>query len=520
MIALVAAACRDHRVALDPRSVTTPTPTGSPTLPKPTDPGTTDSGSTSPTPRPSPWDDLGPCQPAPNPVPLPPPVPATCVPAGHAWTSGPIAGLATGHVIGDPMDGIGSIRALRPSGSAFGLAVGAPRNQAYGTSVSGVARAVWFGSVVGHHPIDAGEVVRSESDATGSTGSQLGTLSPSGPLLVPDSENQPLGGGELQVIDLADPERPSTRFVGYLDTDDCGNGVSAADFDGDGITDPAVACSGAGNGHIGFVAALTPLGGATTNGSEWAPFFRIDGTVPDFGEFAWQGMAALDLDHDGLQDFMFGEYYASGYDWAGWFLSGPHVGRCSVAQDAVALTGTPDVFANPGGVGTGDLDGDGAPELVVPSLGYPAWPPAVPDPLPGRVFVIRDAPAASEPIADASWLVFEDLVPEDGFGAAAVSGDFNGDGCADLAVGAPGSLVTAAVEPTRVLVFFGPFTPATVPSDEADVVLEGTPGDGLGRRMEVADFDGDGVDDLAVAATEDAEGGPYAGAIWIVTGGR
>ena len=70
--------------------------------------------------------------------------------------------------------------------------------------------------------------------------------------------------------------------------------------------------------------------------------------------------------------------------------------------------------------------------------------------MPGRVYVVRDLPPADSPIAAAAWLAFEDTEPADRFGTATAVGDFNGDGCADLAVGAAGWFTYYTDHPGRV----------------------------------------------------------------------
>jgi dienelactone hydrolase len=109
------------------------------------------------------------------------------------------------------------------------------------------------------------------------------------------------------------------------------------------------------------------------------------------------------------------------------------------------------------------------------------------------------------------------------FGRELAAGDFDGDGCDDLAVGAPGDRSTEG----QVHVFYGqgagdalpPLDSASrdlVHRDLAEVPGSGAVGQRFGDHLAAGDLDGDLVDDLAIAVPGDSG---IQGAVAVVYGG-
>ena len=206
-------------------------------------------------------------------------------------------------------------------------------------------------------------------------------------------------------------------------------------------------------------------------------------------------------------------------------------------RSAVVATAEP-ALVGPTPLAAGDFDGDGRDDLAVgvPREDFPGKADA------GGVQVLYGTAAGLSAQRSRLWTQGSPGVPgaleaNDGFGWASTTGDFDGDGYDDLAVGAP--LETIYVDHDTIVIFGGCCLadfrtqagavnilyggPGGLTSARAQVWHQGKSGikgkpqdnDFFGAALAAGDFTGDGRDELAIGVPGEDKG---AGAVQILTG--
>lgn len=221
---------------------------------------------------------------------------------------------------------------------------------------------------------------------------------------------------------------------------------------------------------------------------------------------------AGDLTGDGRPDVLIG---AIGNDDAGAFagkiyvVTGDARGTTSLSEAAAAFTGeAAGDYAGYTPQPIGDVDGDGDDDAVVGAPGAVGGK--------GRAYLLLGPiEPGTHPLADSAWIVTGDndgtssggpppphgeTASGDRLGDGTGGGDLDGDGIADLAVGATCS-DRGVKDAGATGVFYGPLTSGSVVFSDADTILtDPTLSDFSGDPLRVADLDGDGRGDLAVGA--------------------
>ena len=335
---------------------------------------------------------------------------------------------------------------------------------------------------------------------------------------------------EAGVVDQAETE------------DEMGNRLAVGDFNGDGFYDLAAgvqqedigAVNAAGAVHI-FYGSKTGLTAAGNELLSQNTLGVLD--AAESGDEFGRALAVGDFDRDGYDDLAVGVPYED--------VGGPAINDAGAVnvfygsaaglstrdqfwhQDVTNIEGVAEADDNFGfALAAGDFDRNGYADLAigVPHENVGAIVDA------GAVNVLYGSASGLTTAGDEIWTqdstgIEDTSEANDNFGYALTAGDFNRDGRADLAVGAPYESVGALAEAGAVNVLYGAAGGLTSANDElwhqgiAGVEGGAEAGDWFGWRLTAGDFNGDGRADLAVGVPhEDVGAIANAGAVNVLYG--
>lgn len=254
--------------------------------------------------------------------------------------------------------------------------------------------------------------------------------------------------------------------------------------------------------------------------SAWFPWVTFQGTD---GEGLGASLPAVaDLNADGWSELLMGAAQANGGRGKVLVVGGepwPAGASLDLSQVAVVLEGeAPEDALGTAALGGPDLDGDGFPDAFLGAPG--ADPQGIQDA--GAVYWYRGRVASSRQSASIQAVADGFILGSTAQGAsgkALASGDFNGDGYSDLAIGAPGGNSGLQAVAGQVALFYGGRVWAgTRTWHDADLVLRdegsGAASAQAGLTLEArCDLNGDGYADLFIGA-------PFAGSEGIPRRGR
>jgi hypothetical protein len=285
-----------------------------------------------------------------------------------------------------------------------------------------------------------------------------------------------------------------------------GAALAVGDIDNDGYADLAVGIPGDGNGAGAVDVMFGGSGGLSLSGAQrWDQ--DVDGIAGsrrsgnDFGETVALG----DFDGDGFDDLAIGLPGTLREGGSVLVLRGSASGvtindRQRWHQDSAGVLGTvSDGNRFGSSLAVGDFNRDGYQDLAIGIAGEANGA--------GAVTVLYGAADGLSAVGDDRWHqgvagIGGTREPADAYGSAVATGDFDGDGFDDLAVGIPGDRNTAGA----VGVLFGSANGLVASGDQwihqnqAGVLGQVKRRNAFGATLFAADFDADGFVDLAIGA--------------------
>ncbi len=339
------------------------------------------------------------------------------------------------------------------------------------------------------------------------------------------------GGGDAGAAYLIDGPLPASgtmsasiyaaELTGLAGGDYAGIAVlGAGDVNGDGNDDVVIGAEKGDSGGSNGGDAYLILGPLASGGLGAAAESTWGGSYS--GEKAGKALAAGDVDGDGTPDLFIGAPSArvgssSNSRGRSYVMFGPATteGELSDVAD-VDLQGAADDDTSGTSLACGDVDGDGADDLLVGAPGVDAGASGG-----GAAYLVlggSSLPSAALTLSSAD-VVLTGVAASDAAGTTVAAADLTGDGLAEILVGAPGA-DGSGTDRGRVYLFFGEDV-ASGSLSGANVIYSGEANsDALGSSLAAGgDADEDGYLDLLFGApSADPSSGSNAGMVYFFPG--
>jgi 3-hydroxy-3-methylglutaryl CoA synthase len=316
---------------------------------------------------------------------------------------------------------------------------------------------------------------------------------------------------------------------GWGEADDqFGFSLASGDFNGDGFYDLAVGAPGEAVGELAGAGAVNVLYGSDAgitadNNKQW--YQDVDGVEGDSeaGDQMGYSLASGDFNMDGYDDLAIG---APG-EAVGQLAGAGAVNVLYGSDEGITADNNKQWYQDVNGVegwsetgdqfgfslASGDFNMDGYDDLAIGAPGEAVGQLAGA----GAVNVLYGSDEGITAANNKQWYQDVDGVEGDSeagdqMGYSLASGDFDGDGFDDLAIGTPGEAVGQLAGAGAVNVLYGSDEGITAANNKQwyqDVNgVEGwsETGDQMGYSLASGDFDGDRYDDLAIGAPGEAVG--------------
>jgi hypothetical protein len=328
--------------------------------------------------------------------------------------------------------------------------------------------------------------------------------------------------------------------------DQFGRALAAGDFNHDGFADLAIGVPFEDGTTVdsGLVQVLygSAVGLTAVASQQW--FQSLLGRINEEGDRFGGGLAAGDFNNDGYADLAVGRPGETG-------IALDVIGAKETDDHPKAIGGADVIYGSPAGLtaqgtqpifgrytGTlhndeqfgaalvaGDFNGDEFDDLALAAPGFPH----VLQKNAGALQVFYGTFDGFIDPVSVGFSQSEDNIPQeaqegDRFGFAVSSGDYNGDGASDLAIGVPFDDFAGLADLGAVHVLYGAVSGSLTAAGnqlwtQSMLSDQSEAGDFFGVSLASGDFNADGRDDLAIGASrEDLPGAVDAGAVNVVLG--